>query len=278
MLLLQSGGLINLFRIQEPANYVDSQVVNDSRNIQMITDIFIFIIPVVVIAFLVSKARLKYLQITTKINGKMLLLGALTILVSLPVINYLGVLNQHIQLPDYLQDMEQKADAIEAAFEAHHTLFDLIMNIIVMALVAAVSEELFFRAGMQKIMIKLTMNVHIGVWVSAIIFSAIHMQFSGFFPRMLLGVFLGYLFVWSGSIWVNIFAHFMFNGSQIFVQYLQDMKISNGFVDKVFSPTPSYTYIAISTVLVVLLIVAIYRMAPKPIVVAAGEIPGVISE
>jgi membrane protease YdiL (CAAX protease family) len=229
----------------------------------MLTDIFVLLIPALVISLLVSSKRMQYLQLNKIGSFKMLLLGAITIVVSLPLINYLGVLNQLIPLPAYLQDMEQKADAIEAAFELHHTLYDLAMNLLVMALVAAICEEFFFRAGLQKILIKMTKNIHVAVWLTAIIFSAFHMQFSGFFPRMLLGVFLGYLFVWSGSIWVSIFAHFMFNATQIFVSYLQDIKASNSVVDNIYSSTPGYGIVIVSTVLVIFLLVVIYRIGGK---------------
>ncbi len=246
--------------IQDPANYVDPEVVNDSRNIQMLTSIFVFILPTIAIAFLVTKNKLKYLQINNPVKPLIILMGVATIIASLPIINYIGELNAKIPLGAFLKDMEDKNDAIEAAFQLHHTAHDLIMNLIVMALIAAIGEEFFFRAGMQKIIISMTKNKHVGIWITAIIFSAIHMQFSGFIPRMFLGVFLGYLYVWSGSIWVNISAHFMFNGSQILVQYLQDTKHSNNIVDNVFSSTPGFVLVTLSTLMVIGLVMVIYKM------------------
>ena len=263
LLLMQQTGSVNLLTIQEPANYVDNEVVRGFRIYQLICDVFLFILPVIVIAFLVTRNRLQYLQLNSKVNIRLLILGFVTIIVSTPLITYLSELNARIPLPDKLKDLEQTGDAIETALMAHHTPLDLILNLIVMALAAAISEEFFFRAGLQKLLIKLTRNKHVGVWIAAIIFSAIHMQFSGFFPRMLLGVFLGYLFVWSGSIWVNIFAHFMFNGTQIFITYLQDAKKPLGIVDSIYSTTPGYGYIIASTILVIVLIVFIYKISDK---------------
>ncbi len=60
-----------------------------------------------------------------------------------------------------------------------------------------------------------------GIWVSAILFSALHMQFYGFFPRMLLGAFFGYLLLWSGSLWLPIIAHFVNNCVAVIFYYLK---------------------------------------------------------
>jgi hypothetical protein len=268
LVLMQSAGFINLSLIQDPANYVNDSVIKDSRNVQMIQDVFAFIIPSILFSFLVSRNSVsESLQINKMGKMQMLIAGAAAIIASVPLINFLGELNQLIPLPHFLQQMEQQGDAIEQAFESHHTLYDLFSNLFVMALLAAFSEELFFRAGLQKILIKMTKNIHVGIWITAAVFSAIHFQFSGFFPRMLLGVFLGYLFVWSGSLWINVFAHFMFNGSQIFVSYLQSTKGTSNVVDNTFSETPGYGYVMVSAILVVFLLVVIYKLREKDMVI-----------
>jgi uncharacterized protein len=272
LVVLQQSGSVDLFKIQDPASYSDNAVVQASRYIQILQDFFVFIIPTVVITFLVSKNKLQYLQINKIGSLSLLMMGAVTIIVSMPLINFLGELNQRIPLPDFLKQMEHTADDIEAAFEMHHTMYDLLFNLLVMALLAGICEELFFRAGLQKILMKMTKNPHLAIWIATAVFSAIHFQFSGFFPRMLLGVFLGYLYYWSGSLWVDIFAHCMFNGVQILVQYLQYVKATPGIVDKTFSPTPEIGYVIISIALVTLLLVAIYKLSGKKDEVVNGDL------
>jgi uncharacterized protein len=274
-LLLQQSGLVNLMLIQNPASYIDEDVVNDSRNYQLISDAIIFIFPVLVFSFLVSKKKLAYLQINKTGKFSLLILGALTIIVSTPLIDYMGVINQRMPLPESLQSLERMADDLEKGLMSHHTLKDLFLNLFIMAFMAGLAEELFFRAGLQKILVKLFKSTHAGIWIAAIIFSAIHMQFSGFFPRMFLGVFLGYLFVWSGSLWVNIFAHFVFNAAQIFVEYLQDTNSVPKVLDNIYSESPGPVYVIISAVLVVLLLVAIYRISGRK---KAIETPTISSE
>jgi membrane protease YdiL (CAAX protease family) len=94
---------------------------------------------------------------------------------------------------------------------------DLVINIIVIALLPAICEEVFFRGAMQRVIIHLTRNPWLGIVITAALFSALHFQFQGFLPRMFLGVVLGALYWFSGSIWTCIIAHFIANGVQVVV-------------------------------------------------------------
>ncbi|MFD1769261.1 CPBP family intramembrane glutamic endopeptidase [Sphingobacterium suaedae] len=89
----------------------------------------------------------------------------------------------------------------------------LLANVLVIGILPAVSEEFFFRGALQQIFARVLKHEQFSIWIVAIIFSAIHFQFYGFFPRMLLGVFFGYLVVWTGNIWTAVFAHFVNNTS-----------------------------------------------------------------
>ena len=97
---------------------------------------------------------------------------------------------------------------------------DLVVNLIIVALLAAVGEELLFRGSMQNIFLEWTKNKHAAVWITAVLFSALHAQFYGFLPRMLLGVVLGYLYIWSGSLWLSMLFHFLNNGLAVLFSYL----------------------------------------------------------
>ena len=79
----------------------------------------------------------------------------------------------------------------------------------------AIPEELFFRGALQRIIIHLTKQPFIGIVITGILFSALHFQFEGFLPRMLLGMILGFFYWYSGSIWTNIAAHFVNNAVQV---------------------------------------------------------------
>ena len=89
------------------------------------------------------------------------------------------------------------------------------------AIIPAIGEELLFRGVIQRLFINWTKNAHWGILITSILFSALHMQFFGFFPRMMLGILFGYLFLWSGSLWLPILCHFINNGSAVVYVYLE---------------------------------------------------------
>ncbi len=128
----------------------------------------------------------------------------------------------------------------------------------VIAVVAGLAEELIFRGCLQQIMQQIVKNKHIAVWVTAFIFSAIHFQFYGFLPRMLLGALLGYLFLWSGNIWVPIIVHTANNVIGVITAYLY-------FDTPKYEQITSYkiehqiSYIILSVVLSVLFLFVIYK-------------------
>ncbi|MFZ6051840.1 CPBP family intramembrane glutamic endopeptidase [Halocola ammonii] len=96
---------------------------------------------------------------------------------------------------------------------------DLLLNLLLFAALPAVGEELAFRGIVQSQMAKATKRIHLSIWITAFVFSAIHMQFYGFLPRMMLGAIFGYLLIWSGTIWAPILAHFTNNALAVITYY-----------------------------------------------------------
>jgi len=107
------------------------------------------------------------------------------------------------------------------------TMPGLLIGLVVIAVLPAVGEELLFRGLVQPKLHKLVGNHHLAIWLAAFLFSAIHLQFYGFFPRLLLGALFGYLFYWSGNLWYAIFAHFVNNGFTLLMLYLYQQEISD---------------------------------------------------
>ena len=109
------------------------------------------------------------------------------------------------------------------------TTFDsfikIIVGLIVIAVVAGIGEELIFRGLIQRKFYKGLNNPHLAICGAAIIFSAIHMQFYGFLPRMMLGALFGYLYLWTGNLWVPIAAHIFNNGFAVVMFYLSHIGV-----------------------------------------------------
>jgi membrane protease YdiL (CAAX protease family) len=138
----------------------------------------------------------------------------------------MGSLNQQLQLPEALAGLEATMKAMEADAEAlterlltMNSVGELLLTLGLVAVIPAVGEELFFRGTIQQL-IRTKWGPHVAVWLTALIFSAIHFQFYGFVPRMLLGALMGYLLVWSGSLWYPILAHFVNNGTVVLFYYI----------------------------------------------------------
>lgn len=137
-----------------------------------------------------------------------------------PIMQLIGEANMTMTLPDswnkieaWMRTQEDSMALLTERIVMVDTWGLLFANILVMAVMPAIAEEYYFRGSLMHMIQRLTKNYHLTVWVSAVIFSAIHVQFFGFFPRMILGVFFGYMFVWTQNIWIPILAHFVNNAT-----------------------------------------------------------------
>lgn len=153
-----------------------------------------------------------------QVDGLFYVLGIAFLFAFSPLMEIIGEWNAHMNLPENLKSVENWMRTQEDASNdliAKIVMVDniglLFLNLIVLAVLPAVAEEYYFRGALMHIFDRLFKNKHITIWVVAIIFSAIHVQFFGFFPRMLLGAFFGYMLVWTNNIWVPIVGHFVNN-------------------------------------------------------------------
>lgn len=147
-----------------------------------------------------------------------ILIGCLAILASGPVIDMLNTWNQSLHLPACMRAIEQwmiaseaQAEQITAQMLDIHTWTELGANLFLIAALAGLGEELLFRGTLQPILQQATGNRHYGIWITAFLFSAIHLQFFGFVPRMILGALLGYLYLYTRNLWAPIAAHALNN-------------------------------------------------------------------
>ncbi len=151
------------------------------------------------------------------------LIGIVFFMVALPFINYLSQWNASWEIPtfvgEWLKGKETQAGELTSMFLDMPTVGLLVFNLVMIGLIPAVGEELIFRGIMQRGIFRMSGNPHLAIWVAAILFSAIHMQFLGFVPRLLMGVAMGYLFYWSGNLWYPMIAHFTNNAMVVVMAY-----------------------------------------------------------
>ncbi|PHI19868.1 hypothetical protein CEQ90_10775 [Lewinellaceae bacterium SD302] len=140
-------------------------------------------------------------------------------LVAIPLVGVSMWINLKIPLPDWAIQTEDETAALLEKVLNFNGLPDLATALLAVAVAAGVGEELIFRGILQG-RVFAEFNHHVAIWLSAAIFSLIHLELAGFLPRMLLGGILGYVFHWSGSLLVPILIHLAFNGLQVIAAYV----------------------------------------------------------
>jgi uncharacterized protein len=190
---------------------------NAVRSMFLLSTAGTFLLPALLFArkFYRSSAK-SYLTLDKTPDAINIFLGFAILLVSLPFIQYILVWNKSLPLPDLLRSAEKDTETMLKGLLKAEKTYEIFFNVIVVGLLPALSEELFFRGVLQQSLVKrLGKHYHAAIWLTGIIFSAIHFQFEGFLPRMILGAVLGYIFYYTKNIWVPIAAHFIYNASQV---------------------------------------------------------------
>lgn len=189
-------------------------------------DILALIAPAVVTSAMVTRLPAELLELRGGVKAR-LWVGALAVMfVAAPAMNCVIDFNQNIEatgalssIVEKLRTMENNANAMIEVMQGNGSWGDLLMNVLIIGIAAGFSEELFFRGALQRLLSTGGMNVHAAIWISAAVFSAVHMQFFGFLPRLLLGAYFGYLLYWSRSIWLPAAAHALNNTIYVVAQW-----------------------------------------------------------
>ena len=189
--------------------------INVIKIIQFLGSIGLFITPILIYGYLVNFE----FNFKKSFSRQSILIVLVIMVLITPLVSFLLEWNMAINVPDWISEYDKKSDDIVEAFLKMNNYWDLVFNIIILAVIPAIGEELLFRGLLQQSLIKKTGNIHIAIFITALIFSAFHLHFSGLFPRILLGLVLGYLFYWSKSLWIPIIAHFLNNAMLVVVSY-----------------------------------------------------------
>ena len=240
---IQWLGCIFLFSIAAVGSFLlfpQPFSVNSLKWTQLIQTVAVFLLPPLCMAYLWAPEPLKWLKLKgerRKVKGEFICAIAI-MLVALPAINLLSNWNEQMTLPVFLEPLEQwmkqqeeAAKILTEKFLSANTLCGLSVNLLLMAVLPAVAEELTFRGVLQNLFTPSTNSSaplrgrsgrgsHLAIWITAIFFSAIHMQFYGFIPRMLMGALFGYMLVWTGSLWIPILMHFTNNAVAVLLYFL----------------------------------------------------------
>ncbi|MBT3385094.1 MAG: CPBP family intramembrane metalloprotease [Prolixibacteraceae bacterium] len=247
-------------------DFNDAETIFVLKYFQVVQSIGLFIVPPLILGWLFYGQFTEYLYLNKQFAVSSLLLVFVIAFFAAPFINFIGEINAKMQFPGWLsgieswmKNAEEKAAVITEAFLKVDSVGALLFNIFMIAFLPAIGEELLFRGVIQRIFTNMTKNHHRGIWISAILFSALHLQFYGFVPRMFLGVLFGYMLVWGGSMWLPIIAHFLNNALAVIAMFMIDKNMLNPEVEEIGSSNGSYYLAAISLLLVVIFMWMIKR-------------------
>lgn len=212
-------------------NFSKPGIISFIRGMQVVQFISLFLVPSLICAHLFSTDGKNYLGLKTPSNKFYFLVGVAIMLISIPLVNWLGELNKNFhfstEVDSWMKRSEDEAAKTVQALLSKHTVKDLMLNIFFIAGLAAVGEELLFRGMVQRLLIKMFKTPWPGIIITAFLFSAMHMQFYGFLPRFLLGILLGAIYWYSGSLWTAILAHFVYDGLLIVLVYFNPAMLND---------------------------------------------------
>ena len=265
-------GLFNYELTLQKIEYMtdlNQRQVEGLKLMQLLSAIGLFLIPPLIYGMITSKKTFSKLSINQLGKPISYMLIFVLMIVSVPILSWIIEINAGMALPDFMGGIEDwmrlqesKAQNATNIFLTYNGIGSLIYILIIVAIVPAVGEELLFRGVLQKIFIQWTKNIHWGIWITAFLFSALHMQFFGFIPRMLMGAVFGYIFLWSKSLWLPILAHFINNASVVLLTYFTPEFMEDSEVSIFAESEYSYAYYFVSLVLtlgVIFLIRKLYK-------------------
>lgn len=185
----------------------------DMRLVQALSTIAGFIVPTLIVLYLTRPTHTDY----HPLNSTDALITIGVTICCIPLINVLSYWNHLLPLGTWVEVMETRMTVLTEQLLRCDSIGTLGLNILVLALLPAVGEELTFR----RLFLRFTPTRWGAgrIWFLAFIFAVAHVQFLGFIPRMLLGALLGYLYVWSGNIWLSVLCHFTNNAVAVISYY-----------------------------------------------------------
>ena len=246
-------GFDTVLHLPQVNSETSQNIINLYKFIQVVQAIGFFIVPPFILGYLFHGKSNEYLYLDKSFNSQSVILVVVMMFFAAPFINLIGELNSNMSFPNWLsgveewmRNAEENAAEITDAFLNVKTIGGIAFNVFMVALLPALGEELLFRGVIQKIFSKMTHSHHWGIWISAILFSALHMQFYGFVPRVLLGALFGYLLVWSGSMWLPIIAHFLNNAIAVIAIFFINNDMLKPQYEEIGSTSDSYYMAGIS--------------------------------
>lgn len=243
------------------SDFSDPRLIHVMKLFQFAYSIFSFLIPALIFFLLWHRQPFRYAGLRSRIHWGWALAGILILFASLPAVGWLSDINKLIPFGPTIRAMQERAIKVTQAMLKMSDGNSLAFDLLLMAIIPAIAEEFFFRGVLQRLFISITKHVWIGIAITAIVFSLFHGEMLGFFPRVALGLVLGYVYYFSGNLWYPVFIHFVNNGFQVVLVFLFQHHYINTDITQEH-PTPAVSGI-ISILLVIGLLYAYQKWVPE---------------
>ena len=232
------------------------------RGMLLLQFVGMFLVPSLLFAYFSDPKPLNYLGLKPASSSLYWILGILAMLVAVPMVEYTGLINRDLpfspEMRNMMQSMEDEAARTLQLLLGRSNVTDLVLNVIFIAAFAGVGEELFFRGIIQRLFIRATRSPWLGIIIAAFLFSFFHFQFFGFIPRFLLGILLGGIYWYSGSLWPAIIAHFVYDAFFITLAFFNPELVTNADASLV-----NKSYLAVAALVSAALVVGIVWIMKK---------------
>ncbi len=229
--------------------------------LQGVSSLLVFGLPAFIF-MLRRKYSYNFYNTVADVKPNAIFISILLLLAFSPIILFTAYWNQQMHLPAWLSNvekffrtMEDNTAKLTEMFLTMNSVADLLLNVFIIGIIPGVVEEFMFRGCFQNIFQKIFNNKHIAIWLAAILFSAIHFQFYGFVPRMLIGAVLGYVYVYTQSIWCSVAMHIFNNSLQVVIAYFNPTLLGKNDAE---TPEINWLYI-IPSILVSYILLDFFR-------------------
>ncbi len=211
----------------ESLTFVSAENIAAFKLIQVFSTVGTFLFPALIFRHFVQD-KSTFFSLAKRPKLKSVLLSIVLFLILTPIVNYFIKINSQLSLPSYFVEIETWFKQLQLNQEKIIDLFtqikkpkELLGNIFIMAVLPALSEELFFRGVLQNVFLKWTQNIYVAILITAIFFAVVHQQLYMFLPIMFLGAILGYFYFLTKNIWVPIIVHFVNNLVAVIAYFFQ---------------------------------------------------------
>lgn len=220
-LLLSLLSLSTFTRVVHPTGPLTGLIIG-----QLFFEMFVFVLPPILLSILISGHPLKYFETFDKLNWRKYILGLIILLLASLFIQLLIIDKETFVFPASLKWLESSSRQAQAAYDniikqlmSVKRVSQLLVVFTMVAILPAIGEELLFRGVLQRNLYEWSKKSWLAILLSGLVFGLMHFEFYNFFALCFMGFVLGWIYNITKNIWLTIFLHFSNNAVSFLAMY-----------------------------------------------------------